>query len=132
MSVSEIFLLVAGLAITVITVFLIPVLLQIRRVGAQVEKLVGDLDRELPPLLNNLNETAAQLRTLTTSINRKVDEVDRIINVARQASETLVCSVDLFRKNVLPALTKVGGFSAGLLALFSFFKKTRHNNNTEE
>jgi len=132
MTISEIFFLVAGLAVVVVTVFLVPLLLQLRRVGEKVEKLVGDLDRDLPPLLKNLSDTAAELNLLTASINRKVEEVDRIINVARQASDTLVCTVDLFKKTVLPIVTKVGGFSAGLLAIFSFLKKARHNNSTEE
>ncbi|NTV13775.1 MAG: DUF948 domain-containing protein [Desulfobulbaceae bacterium] len=132
MTITEIFLLVAGLALIVITIFLVPVLIQLRRVGEKVEKLVGDLDRELPPLLNNLNDSAAELRILTTSINRKIEEVDKIINVARQASETLVYTVDLFKKTVLPVITKVGGFSAGLLTIFSFLKKSRQNNITEE
>lgn len=132
MSIGEIFLIIAGVALTIITVFLVPVLIQLRRVGEKVEKLVGDLDRELPPLLNNLNESAAELRVLTNSINRKVDEVDKIISVAKQASDTVVCTVDLFKKTVLPIITKVGGFSAGLLAIFSFLKKSRQNNTTEE
>lgn len=132
MTISEIFFLVAGLAVVVITIFLVPVLLQLRRVGEKVEKLVGDLDRDLPPLLKNLSDTAAELHLLTASINRKVEDVDKIINVARQASDTLVCTIDLFRKTVLPIVTKVGGFSAGLLAIFSFLKKARHNNNPEE
>jgi len=132
MTISEIFLLVAGLAVIIITIFLVPLLLQLRRVGEKVENLVSDLDRELPPLLKNLNETAAELHTLTTSINRKVDEVDKIINVARQASDTLVCTVDLFKKTVLPIITKVGGFSAGLFTLFSFLKKARHTNSEED
>ncbi len=132
MSISEIFLVVAGLAVGVITIFLIPVLIQLRRVGEKVENLVSDLNRELPPLLKNLNESAAELRLLTTSINRKIDEVDKIINVAKQASDTLVHTVDLFKNTVLPIITKVGGFSAGLFTLFSFLKKSRHNNTTEE
>ncbi len=98
-----------------------------------MEKLVGDLDRELPPLLKNLNETAAELRLLTSSINRKVEEVDKIISVARQAPRYLgLHLLTSSKKTVLPIITKVGGFSAGLLAIFSFLKKTRHNNTTEE
>lgn len=132
MSISEIFLLVAGMAVVVITIFLVPLLIQLRRVGEKVEKLASDLDRELPPLLKNLNESAAELRILTSSINRKIEEVDKIISIARQATDTLVCTVELFKKTVLPIITKVGGFSAGLLTLFSFLKKIRHNNTTEE
>ena len=132
MTIGEIFFIVAGLAIIVITIFLVPLLLQLRKVGEKVEILVSDLDRELPPLLKNLNESAAELRLITSSINRKIEEVDKIISVARQASDTLVCTVDLFKKTVLPIITKVGGFSAGLLAIFSFFKKTRQHNTMEE
>lgn len=132
MTSSEFFLIVAGVAIAVITIFLVPVLLQLRRVGEKAEKLLGDLDRELPPLLKNLNESASELRILTASINRKVEEVDAIISVAKQASDTLAYTVDLFKQTVLPIITKVGGFSAGLLTIFSFLKKNRHNPNTEE
>ena len=132
MSISEIFFIVAGLAIIVMTIFMIPVLIQIRKVGEKAEKLMGDLDRELPPLLKNLNESAVELRILTSSINRKVEEVEGIIDTVRAAVDNFTCTAELFKKTVLPIVTKVGGISAGLLTFFSFLKKSRHNNDTEE
>lgn len=132
MSITEIFLFVAGAAIVVITLFLVPLLIQMRKVGEKVEKLATDLDRELPPLLKNLNESAAELRILAASINHKVAEMEQIIGVARQAADNFSCTVERFKQTVLPIVTKVGGFSAGVLAFFSYLKRSRHNTTMEE
>jgi len=128
MTIGEIFLTAAGVAIIVITIFLVPVLIQLRKVGERAETLLASLNQEVPPLLKNLNESAADLRLLTNSLNRRVEEVEQIIGQARNATDTFFHTVDLFKKTLLPVITKVGTFSAGLYAFLNFFKKSRQDN----
>jgi uncharacterized protein YoxC len=129
MTIVEMFLAATGLAIIVITFFLVPVLIQLRKVGERAESLLDSLNREVPPLLNSLNENAAELSALTNSVNRKVAEVEQIIGLARSASENFLQTSDHFKKTLLPIITKVGSFGAGLYAFISFLKKARQDNN---
>lgn len=131
MTFTEIFYLLAGLAIVILTLFLVPVLLQIRRTGRQAERLMANLDREMIPLLKNLNETTAELQLLTTSINHKLSEVERIIHTARHATENFLLASNLVKKTLLPVITQVGGFSAGLLAIANLLRRKHHQRSED-
>lgn len=131
MTMGEIFLTAAGLAIIVITIFLVPLLIQLRRVGERAESLLDNLNREIPPLMKSLNQSASELGVLTSSLNRKVAEVEQIISLVRNASDNFLHTSGLL-KTLLPTITKIGSFGAGLFAFISYLKKSRHNSNTEE
>lgn len=128
MTIGEIFLSASGLAILAITIFLVPLLTQLRRVGEKAEILLDTLNQELPTLVKNLNESATELGILAGSLNRQSGEVEQILSLARNASDNLLHTSDLFRKTLMPLITKVGSFGAGLYAFISFIKKSRQNN----
>ena len=132
MTIGEFLMAVTGLAIIVITIFLVPLLIQLRKVGERAEALLANLDQEIPPLLKNLNASAMELQLLTSSLNRKVEEVEQILGLARSASNNLLSTSDLFRNTLLPLITKIGSFGAGLFAFISYIKKSRQNHKTEE
>jgi uncharacterized protein YoxC len=126
MPLSEIFYSVASLAIIVLTLLLIPFLLQIRRTYNQAERFIANLDREMIPLLKNLNETADELRILSSSINHKMLETEQIIRTARHATENFLQASSLVKRTLLPVITQVGGFSAAVLAIASLLRKKHH------
>lgn len=131
MTISEIFLTATGLAIIIITIFLVPVLIQLRKVGERAEGLLDNLNREIPPLLKSLNERASELGVLTNSLNRKVAEAEHILSLVRNASDNFLHTSGLL-KTLLPTITKVGSFGAGLFAFISYLRRSRHNSNTED
>lgn len=131
MTTGEIFLTAAGLAIVVITIFLVPLLIQLRRVGERAENLLDNLNQEIPPLMKSLNQSATELGVLTSSLNRKVAEVEQILSLVRNASDNFLHTSGLL-KTLLPTITKVGSFGAGLFAFISYLRRSRHNRNTEE
>lgn len=131
MTIGEIFLTTTGLAIIIITIFLVPVLIQLRRVGERAERLLDDLNREVPTLLKSLNDSAAELGVLSKTVNRKVAEVDQLISVARNASDHFLQTSGIL-KTLLPTITKLGSFGAGLFAFISFLKRSRHNHKMED
>jgi uncharacterized protein YoxC len=126
MPLSEIYYLVASLAIIVLSLILIPFLLQIRRTYNQAERFIANLDREMIPLLKNLNETSDELRILSSSINHKLHETEQIIRTARHATENFLLASSLVKKTLLPVITQVGGFSAAVLAITSLLRKKHH------
>lgn len=132
MTIGEFLMAATGLAIIVITIFLVPLLIQLRKVGERAEALLASLNQEIPPLLKNLNASAVELQLLTSSLNRKVEEVEQILGLARSASNNLLSTSNLFTNTLLPLITKIGSFGAGLFAFISYFKKSRQNHKTEE
>jgi uncharacterized protein YoxC len=126
MSLEEIYFLLAGLAIVILTILLVPVLLQVRRTGRQAEMLMANLDREMVPLLKTLNDTAAELQILSSSVNHKLDEVEHILRTAKHASENFLLASSLVKKTLLPVITQVGGITAGLLTIANFVRKRHH------
>ena len=132
MTIGEFLMAISALAIIVITIFLVPLLIQLRKVGERAESLLGNLNQEIPPLLKNINASATELQLLTSSLNRKVEEVDQLLGLARSASNNLMNTSNLFSNTLLPFIAKVGSLGAGLFAFFSYFKKSRQNHNTEE
>jgi predicted PurR-regulated permease PerM len=131
MTSSEMFLMAIGLAIIVIAIFLVPVLIQLRRVGEKAEILLDSLNHDIPPLLKNLNDSASELHTLSTALNRRVEEVEQILSLARNASDHLLNTTGIF-KTLLPYITKIGGFGAGLFTFISYLRRSRHNNKEED
>jgi len=131
MTFTEMFYLLAGLAIVIITLFLVPVLLQIRRTGRRAERLMDDLGREMIPLLKNLNDATVELQLLSTSINHKLNEVGQIIRTARHATENFLMASSLVKKTLLPVITQVGGISAGLLAIANLLRKKHHQSSED-
>ncbi len=131
MPLTEIFYLLASLAIAIITLLLVPVLLQIRRTGRQAERLMADLEREMIPLLKNLNDATVELQLLSNSINRKLDDVEQIIHTTRHATENFLLASNMVKKTLLPVITQVGGISAGMLAIASFLRRKHHQRSED-
>ena len=119
------------LAITTLTLLLIPVLLQIRRTARQAEQLMGNLDREMIPLLKSLNDTTVELQLVSTSVNRKLDEIDQVIHTAMHATENFLLASRLVKKTLLPVITQVGGFSAGFLAIAKLLRGKNHKRSED-
>ena len=129
---NEIFLVIASVAIILITIALIPVLLQIKRTARKAELMIDSVDQQLAPLLVTLNQTADELHTLSETINRKLDETDTVIRSLRLAGESLLLTSNLFRRTVSPVITHVGGIGSGIKAFLSFLDFTTSHKSRKE
>ena len=112
-----------AVCLAALTLFLLPTLLQIKRTGKKAEKLLDNLDREVPALLKSLSSTATELEVLSLTINSKVEQTDNIIAAGRQASETLLTTSKIVRDTVIPIAAQIGGIHAGISTFIGFFKK---------
>ena len=120
-SLNDLLKLIAGFSILAITFALVPLLIQLRQTGRQAEKLLKDVDREIPPLLASLKITAAELQSLSENIHTKITESEEIINTARHAGESLLITSSLIKTALTPLITNVGGIGSGLRAFLNFF-----------
>lgn len=128
MSVLDIFLIVAAIGIGVISIVLVPTLLQLKRTIHQGELFVNNLNQDLTPLLRSLSQTSMELQILSSTLNDKLKRTDRIIDTIQHSSNTLLMATDMVKSTLLPVVSQVGGLSTGIKAIISFFKaaKGRH------
>jgi len=131
LTLTEIFLLVASISVTVITIFLIPLLIQLKRTTKRAENLMEKVEGDLPELLNSMNNTASELNSISKSLNRKLAEVEFILDTARMTVESLFMTSNLFRKTLSPVLTGVGGLGSGLGAFLAFLLRSKPKKGKE-
>lgn len=122
-SVDYLIIITAVCLIALVTV-LIPALIQIKRTAQKAEILTDQLNTNLQPLLDKVEETSSELQDLSISIRDKIDKTDTILDTTWEASRSLVNTVDLLQKTVTPIISQIGGVSAGIKAFSSFFIKT--------
>lgn len=130
-SLNDLLRIIVGVFIVAITFTLVPFLIQLRQTVRQAGKLMGNLDRELTPLLSSLKITATELQSLSENINGKLAETDEIINTARHAGESLLITSNLIKTALTPFITNVGGIGSGLRAFLNFFYRTTSGKEKE-
>lgn len=107
-------LLVLGFAFLLLTLFAVPVLIQVRRTAQKAELTLGQINRDLPAILDNLHHTTDNFRRTTESVRRVPADVRSLAQEFRGLGGQ-ISSLDLRLR---------GGFEAPLLAEFSVLKKS--------
>jgi uncharacterized protein YoxC len=108
----------AGMLVTVI--FLIPVLLQVRRTAREAEKLMQSVRADVVPLSRDLARVAEQSDNLLILLRRQMESIEESLSAVRDSAVRF----RMFQENVLrrvePSLfllgKTVGGVSQGISA----------------
>jgi uncharacterized protein YoxC len=135
-SVTDLFLITAGISIIIIMIFLIPLLVQLRETARRAERLMDNINQDLPSILTSLKSTAAETKMLSAHINTKLAETDAIISTVKYAGESLLLTSNLIRSALTPAVAKLDGISSGIRAFFNVIhgprsKKTKEAQSNE-
>jgi len=80
---------VIAASIVVFTIFLIPVLLQIRRTSRELEKLIDTTRLQMVPLSHDLTTISSKVNDILKSIHRQIDKVEDGITSVRDAARNL-------------------------------------------
>jgi uncharacterized protein YoxC len=80
---------VIAASIVVFTIFLIPVLLQIRRTSRELEKLIDTTRLQMVPLSHDLTMISSKVNGILKSIHRQVDKVEDGITSVRDVARNL-------------------------------------------
>ena len=105
-SLTDLFLIIATVSIIVIMIFIIPLLVQVRR-------------------------TANRAETLLDNINAKIAETDAIISAAKNAGDSLLLTSKLIRSTLAPAIIQIGGISTGIRAFFNIIHRSKTKKTKE-
>ena len=77
---------VIAAAVIVFTLFLIPVLLQVRRTSRELEKLIDTTRLQIVPLSHDLTAISSEVNGILKSIHRQIDKVEEGISSVRDVA----------------------------------------------
>jgi uncharacterized protein YoxC len=77
---------VIAASIVVFILFLIPVLLQVRRTSHELEKLIDNVRMQLAPLSHDLAAISLEVKGILESLRRQVDKIEEGVTSVRDAA----------------------------------------------
>ena len=80
---------VVAVAFLVLVGYLVPTVIQLRRTVAQSERLLAQVNNELPRLFKELKGTSENVHALTTQAKEGVDRVSVLMNAIGQVGDTV-------------------------------------------
>jgi uncharacterized protein YoxC len=124
-SLTDLFLIIAGISLIILMFFLIPLLVQLRQTARRAESVMDNLNQDLPAILASLKDTAAEMKMVSAHINTKLAQTDAIISTAKYAGESLLLTSNLIRSALTPAITKLDTISTGVRSFFNLIHKPK-------
>ena len=106
---------VIAASIVVFTLFLIPVLLQIRRTSRELEKLIDTTRLQMVPLSHDLTAIASQVNGILKSIHLQVDKVEEGITSVRDVARNLQLFQMEIQRVVEEPLIELAGLIKGVV-----------------
>lgn len=106
-----------SVSLTAVFVVLVPAIVELSRAARSFEKLCNTLDRDLPPTLESLRQTTAEIAQLTDDVNAGVQNAGR---VAQQVDQ----SVSTVRSQAQRAQVNTRSLMAGLGAAWTTFHQS--------
>lgn len=131
-SLTDLFLIIAGISIIILMIFLIPLLAQFRQTARRAERVMDNLNQELPAILTSLKDTTAEIHITLAHINAKLAQTDAIINTAKYAGESLLLTSNLIRSALTPAIVTIGTINTSLRSFFNLIHKPKTKKTMEE
>lgn len=131
LSLTDLFMIIAAVAIIVLMFFLVPLLIQLKQTARRAEILMEDLDRDIPAILSSMRTTAAEMQELTGRINHKIAESDEIFQKVKYATGSFLMTGKLLRSTLVPAIIEVAGFSTGIKAFLHVINKSKSKKTRE-
>ncbi len=124
MTAQQLFSMFASAGLIIIAIVLVPVLIQIKRLGEKTETLVDALSQDVVPMCKTVSEAASEIKNLAENINNKVERTDALLETIQHSAESIQHTSIMLKNSVAPIITNVGAFGAGIKAFSHFFSKT--------
>ncbi len=118
-SLTDLFIIIAGLSLILLMIVLIPLLVQLKQTARRAEMVLDNINQDLPLILTSLKSTADEMKVVSAHINAKIAQTDAIISTAKFAGESLLLTSHLIRSALTPAITKLEGISTGIKSFFT-------------
>lgn len=97
-----------AVSLTAVFVVLIPAVVELSRAARSFEKLCNTLDRDLPPTLDSLRQTTAEITRLTDDVNASVQNAGRVAQQVDQSVNTVRSQAKRAHMNTRSLMTGLG------------------------
>jgi uncharacterized protein YoxC len=118
---------VIAAAVVVVVIFLIPVILQIRRTAREAEKLFETARMQIAPVSHDLTVISREVSSILQSVHRQVDRVEEGIATVQGAAERLrdfeEAVLNRVGEPLLELAALVRAVSRGFAAFVGFFRR---------
>ena len=118
---------VIAASIVVFTIFLIPVLLQVRRTAREAEKTLETVRTQIVPLSHDLTVISLEIKGIVESVHRQVEKVEDGINTVGDAALRLREFQGRIERIVEEPLFEIVALSRGAIrgveAILHFFRR---------
>jgi uncharacterized protein YoxC len=112
---------VIAASIVVRIVFLIPVLLQVRRTSRELEKLVETARMQLAPLGHDLTAISLEVKGIVQSLQRQVNKIEDGVTSVRDAASRLRKFQEELQQIVEQPLLELASLVKGVIRKFESF-----------
>jgi len=118
---------VIAASVVVFTLFLIPVLLQVRRTSRELEKLIDTTRLQMVPLSHDLTAISSEVNGILKSLHRQIDKVEEGITSVRDVARNFqVFQMEIQRvveEPLIELAALVKGVVHGFEALHSLLRR---------
>lgn len=118
---------VIAASVVVFTLFLVPVLLQVRRTSRELEKLIDTARLQMVPLSHDLTAISSEVNGILKSIHRQMDKVEEGITSVRDVARNFqVFQMEIQRvveEPLIELAALVRGLVHGFEALHSLLRR---------
>lgn len=119
----DIFTLLITLAFLLIAIFLIPMLLQLKRMAQEADALLRELRLELVPTLREIRETAERLNRASAHLEEGAGKAGVLLHSLGEVGESVHSVNDFLHHDVGRYLGNAAGLWLGLRAASKVFLK---------
>ena len=109
MTIIEVAAILAGAAFALLVGYLIPVLIQVRKTVAEAERLLINMNDELPALIGNIHTMSQHVVDLTQQAKISVEHASVLLHAVREVGESVQCIHGFVKGSSGSLLTKVAG-----------------------
>lgn len=115
MTIIEVASILAGAAFALLVGYLIPVLIQVRKTVAEAERLLTNMNDELPALIGKIHTMSQNVVDLTQQAKISVEQASVFLHAVGQVGESIQCIYGFVKGSSGSLLTKVVGMVTGLI-----------------
>ena len=115
--VMDLAVLLIAIAVLVLTAFIIPVFVELKKTGVALRGFIADLDRELKPALDELRGTLAEARGLIAEVSARTEEVKTLTTALGETGHNLRL-INRALGSAAGVVTNTSALAAGFKAAF--------------
>lgn len=123
----EIAAMIIAICCVVITGFLIPLILQIKRSASKMDAMADEVNRQLPVIMSDFRDVSNNARETTEQVKRSTVRATGLLEALGDFGDSIGCLAGGFRNKTGAIGPAIAGVVAGLVTLFKATKKDRED-----